>query len=152
MSTSTATPPRGWASRVAAIDNALYDAFGQRQIGLTYGAANQYRVVMEVTRAYLENADALKHLYVRSQRRRAGPAVGARHRRPAATCPPSINHQGQFPSVTLSFNLAPGKSLSDAVQAVQQAEARDPAPGQRAGRRSPGPRRPSSSHCPASRC
>jgi hydrophobe/amphiphile efflux-1 (HAE1) family protein len=103
------------------IDNAIYDAFGQRQISVTYGEANQYRVVMEVTPSYLEDAEALKKLYVRSSSGGLVPlgAVTTTSRGNVAT---SINHQGQFPSVTLSFNLAPGKSLSDAVQAVQDAE------------------------------
>ncbi|HZX44013.1 MAG TPA: efflux RND transporter permease subunit, partial [Myxococcaceae bacterium] len=106
---------------VAAIDNALYDAYGQRQIGLTYGVANQYRQVMEVTQPYLENEESLKHLYVRSQSGGLVP-LSALVSITRGNLPTSINHQGQFPSVTLSFNLAPGKSLSDAVQAVQQAE------------------------------
>jgi len=106
---------------VAAIDNALYDAYGQRQIGLTYGVANQYRQVMEVTQPYLENEDSLKNLYVRSQSGGLVP-LSALTSVSRGNLPTSINHQGQFPSVTLSFNLAPGKSLSDAVQAVQGAE------------------------------
>ncbi|HET6981396.1 MAG TPA: efflux RND transporter permease subunit, partial [Myxococcaceae bacterium] len=107
---------------VAAIDNALYDAYGQRQIGLTYGVANQYRQVMEVTQPYLENADSLKNLYVRTQTGGLVP-LSALVTITRGNLPTSINHQGQFPSVTLSFNLAPGKSLGDAVQAVQAAEA-----------------------------
>jgi multidrug efflux pump len=107
---------------VAAIDNALYDAYGQRQIGLTYGVANQYRQVMEVTQAYLEDEDSLKHLYVRTQTGGLVP-LSAVTTVTRGNLPTSINHQGQFPSVTISFNLPPGKSLSDAVQAVEQAEA-----------------------------
>ena len=106
---------------VAAIDSALYDAFGQRQIGLTYGVANQYRQVMEVTPQYLENEESLKHLYVRSQTGGLVP-LSALTTVSRGNLPTTINHQGQFPSVTLSFNLPPGKSLSDAVKAVQQAE------------------------------
>ena len=104
------------------IDNALYDAFGQRQISVTYGQANQYRVVMEVTPAYLEDVDTLKVLYVRSSSGGLVP-LSALTTVTRGNLPTSINHQGQFPSVTLSFNLAPGKSLSDAVKAVQDAEA-----------------------------
>ena len=104
------------------IDNALYDAFGQRQIGVTYGQANQYRLVMEVAPAYLEDEDSLNHLYVRSKTGGLVP-LSALTTVSRGTLPTSINHQGQFPSVTLSFNLAPGKSLSDAVAAVQRAEA-----------------------------
>jgi len=107
---------------VSAIDNALYDAYGQRQIGLTYGVANQYRQVMEVTQPYLENEESLKNLYVRTQSGGLVP-LSALTSVSRGNLPPSINHQGQFPSVTLSFNLAPGKALSDAVRAVQKAEA-----------------------------
>ena len=107
---------------VSAIDNALYDAYGQRQIGLTYGVANQYRQVMEVTQPYLENVDSLKNLYVRTQTGGLVP-LSALTTVTRGNLPTSINHQGQFPSVTISFNLPPGKSLSDAVKAVQQAEA-----------------------------
>jgi len=107
---------------VAAIDSALYDAYGQRQIGLTYGVANQYRQVMEVTQPYLENEESLKNLYVRAQGGGLVP-LSALTSVSRGNLPTSINHQGQFPSVTLSFNLAPGKALSDAVRAVQNAEA-----------------------------
>src|SRR5262249_58053770 len=107
---------------VAPIDNALYDAFGQRQIGLTYGQANTYRQVMEVTQPYLQSEESLKNLYVRSQSGGLVP-LSALTTVTRGNLPTSINHQGQFPSVTISFNLAPGKSLSDAVKAVQQAEA-----------------------------
>ena len=103
------------------VDNALYDAFGQRQISVTYGQANQYRVVMEVTPAYLEDEETLKKLYVRSSSGGLVP-LAALTTVSRGNLPTSINHQGQFPSVTLSFNLAPGKSLSDAVKVVQQAE------------------------------
>jgi hydrophobe/amphiphile efflux-1 (HAE1) family protein len=103
------------------IDNVIYDAFGQRQISVTYGVANQYRVVMEVTPAYLSDEEALKKLYVRSTSGGLVPlsAVTTMSRGNVST---SINHQGQFPSVTLSFNLAPGTSLSDAVQAIENAK------------------------------
>jgi hydrophobic/amphiphilic exporter-1 (mainly G- bacteria), HAE1 family len=103
------------------IDNVVYDAFGQRQISITYGVANQYRVVMEVTPAYLGDEEALKKLYVRSSTGGLVPlsAVTTMSRGNIAT---SINHQGQFPSVTLSFNLAPGKSLSEAVRAIENAK------------------------------
>jgi hydrophobic/amphiphilic exporter-1 (mainly G- bacteria), HAE1 family len=103
------------------IDNVIYDAFGQRQISVTYGVANQYRVVMEVTPAYLSDEEALRKLYVRSTSGGLVPlnAVTTMSRGNVST---SINHQGQFPSVTLSFNLAPGKSLSDAVRAIEDAK------------------------------
>ncbi|HUM12171.1 MAG TPA: multidrug efflux RND transporter permease subunit [Myxococcaceae bacterium] len=103
------------------IDAALYDAFGQRQISVTYGAANQYRVVMEVTPAYLEDEQTLRKLYVRSSSGGLVP-LSALTTMTRGNLPTAINHQGQFPSVTLSFNLAPGKSLGDAVTAVLAAE------------------------------
>ena len=103
------------------IDAALYDAFGQRQISVTYGAANQYRVVMEVTPAYLEDEQTLRKLYVRSSSGGLVP-LSALTTMARGNLPTAINHQGQFPSVTLSFNLAPGKSLGDAVTAVLAAE------------------------------
>ncbi|MGZ6140866.1 MAG: efflux RND transporter permease subunit, partial [Myxococcaceae bacterium] len=103
------------------IDAALYDAFGQRQISVTYGVANQYRVVMEVTPAYLEDEQTLQKLYVRSSSGGLVP-LSALTTMTRGNLPTAINHQGQFPSVTLSFNLAPGKSLGDAVTAVLAAE------------------------------
>ena len=103
------------------IDAALYDAFGQRQISVTYGTANQYRVVMEVTPAYLEDEQTLQKLYVRSSSGGLVP-LSALTTMTRGNLPTAINHQGQFPSVTLSFNLAPGKSLGDAVTAVIAAE------------------------------
>ena len=103
------------------IDAALYDAFGQRQISVTYGQANQYRVVMEVTPAYLQDEQTLQKLYVRSSSGGLVP-LSALTTMTRGNLPTAINHQGQFPSVTLSFNLAPGKSLGDAVTAVLAAE------------------------------
>ena len=120
------TIDRDTASRLGVlprdIDNALYDAFGQRQISVTYGEANQYRVVMEVTPAYLGDEDSLGKLYVRSSTGGLVP-LSALTTMSRGNVPTSINHQGQFPSVTMSFNLAPDKSLGDAVTAIQKAEA-----------------------------
>ncbi|MGO9829774.1 MAG: multidrug efflux RND transporter permease subunit [Myxococcaceae bacterium] len=103
------------------IDDTLYDAYGQRQVATRYTQLNQYRVVLEVKPEYLESPDALDDLYVRSA---AGGLVplGAVTKRGPSTVPLAINHQGQFPSITLSFNLAPGKSLSDAVASIQKAK------------------------------
>jgi hydrophobe/amphiphile efflux-1 (HAE1) family protein len=104
------------------IDDTLYDAYGQRQVATTYTQLNQYRVVLEVKPEYLESPDGLDSLYVRSAAGGLVPLGALTVRRPS-TVPLAINHQGQFPAITLSFNLAPGKSLSDAVQAVQKAKA-----------------------------
>ena len=104
------------------IDDTLYDAFGQRQVATSYTELNQYRVVMEVKPQFLQTPDALNDVYVKGT---GGPGLTplssfAKTRR--AVTPLAINHQGQFPSVTLSFNLAPGKSLSDAIKEISAAE------------------------------
>jgi len=103
------------------IDDTLYDAYGQRQVATNYTQLNQYRVILEVKPQYLESPEALNSLYVRSAAGGLVPLGALSAARPS-TVPLAINHQGQFPSVTLSFNLAPGKSLSDAVNAIQQAK------------------------------
>ena len=105
---------------LADIDNTLYDAFGQRQVSTMYRPLNQYRVVMEVEPAFWQNPDALRHIYVR------GPAgaqipLSALYHYSSETTPLSVNHSGQFPSVTLSFNLEPGTSLGDVVPQVEEA-------------------------------
>ncbi len=116
---------RDTASRMgltpASIDNALYDAYGQRQIATMYGPLNQYRVVIETKPEFQVGPESLGELYV------GGPA-GDQVPLPAIThssitfTPLAINHQGQFPSTTLSFNLAPGASLGDAMKAIDLAE------------------------------
>ncbi len=116
---------RDTASRLgilpAAIDSTLYDAFGQRQISTIYTQLNQYHVVLEVSPQFAENPDSLKNLYVASSTGTQVPLSAFSHieRRNAAL---AINHQGQFPVVTLSFNLAPGASLGDATTAIDAAE------------------------------
>ena len=103
------------------IDEALYDAFGQRQVAVLYTESNQYRVVLEVLPAQQQAPDALNHLYVHT----AGGGITALRslvKFKTAATPLSINHQGQMPSVTLSFNLAPGVALGQAVAAIQRAE------------------------------
>jgi multidrug efflux pump len=117
---------RATASRLGVtqqiIDDTLYDAFGQRQVSTIYRRLNQYHVVMEVDPRFSQDPDGLKHLYVPSNN---GPQVPlstfARYAR--STAPLSINHQGQFPSATISFNLAPGYSLGNAVSQIHQAQA-----------------------------
>jgi hydrophobic/amphiphilic exporter-1 (mainly G- bacteria), HAE1 family len=101
------------------IENTLYDAFGQRQVSTIYTSTNEYWVVMELLPQYQADVDALGKLWVRSQR---GPLV------PLSTVakfrysvgPVTVNHSGQLPSVTLSFNLAPGTSLGTALAEVQR--------------------------------
>ncbi len=106
---------------VADIANALYSAFGQRQIATLFTQANQYRVVLEVDPSRGEGLGALETTYVPS--RDGGPVllstVATVTQRPT---PLLVNHQGQFPSATVSFNLAPGASLGDAVAAIERAQ------------------------------
>jgi hydrophobe/amphiphile efflux-1 (HAE1) family protein len=121
------TIDRDTASRLGvtpqAIDDALYDAYGQRQVATSFTAQNYYRVVLEATPEYQRGPDQLSRLYVRST---TGAVVPLRAVASFSTglIPLGITHQGQFPSVTLSFNLAPGKALGDAVRAVQEVQAR----------------------------
>ncbi|HKW24840.1 MAG TPA: efflux RND transporter permease subunit, partial [Terriglobales bacterium] len=103
------------------IDNALYDAFGQRQVSTMYQQLNQYHVVMEVGPRFQRNPEALQRIYVRSSSGTEVPLSAFARFEPSNT-PLAVNHQGQFPSVTLSFNLAPGISLSQATDAIQGAE------------------------------
>jgi multidrug efflux pump len=103
------------------IDDTLYDAFGQRQVSTIFTQLNQYHVVLEVLPAFQENPDALKSIYVKSATGAQVP-LSAFTRFEATTTPLAVNHQGQFPSVTLSFNLAPGESLGAAVKSIQRVE------------------------------
>ncbi len=104
-----------------AIDNTLYDAFGQRQVSVMYTQLNQYHVVMEVAPQYWQNPDGLKFLYVAGNNAQQVPLSAIAHYAPSNTAL-SVNHQGQFPSVTISFNLPVGTSLSQAVPVIEQAE------------------------------
>ena len=104
-----------------AIDNTLYDAFGQRQVSTMYTPLNQYHVVMEADPSYWQSPDGLRYVYVRADDGKEVP-LGAFTHYAAATAPLAVNHQGQVPSVTISFNLAPGIALGDAVTEIQSAE------------------------------
>jgi multidrug efflux pump len=105
------------------IDNTLYDAFGQRQVSTIFSQANQYRVVLEADPAWQADPAALTALRVPGTRGAQVPLSSiARISRTIA--PLAITHQAQFPAVTISFNLAPGRSLSGAVDAIADAEAR----------------------------
>jgi len=105
-----------------AIDDILYDAFGQRQISTIFTQLNQYRVILEVKPEFQQSPEALKQIYVKST---AGDPVplSAFVSFETVSAPLSISHQGQFPAVTLSFNLAPNVALGDAVTAIHAAEA-----------------------------
>jgi len=103
------------------VDDTLYDAFGQRPVSTIYRPLNQYRVVLEVAPEFQQNPDALKALYVKSSTGQQVP-LSAISRFVPSTTPLAVSHQGFFPSVTLSFNLAPGVALGDAVATIQAAE------------------------------
>ncbi len=147
---ATLTIDRDTASRLgvlpADIDNTLYDAFGQRQVSTIFTQLNQYRVVLEVDPQFQQNPDSLKNIYVKSsaagQQASSGSAANISNtQQQTITAAPSpqvplsaftrfepgatalaINHQGQFPVVTISFNLAPGAALGDAVNAINKAK------------------------------
>ena len=104
------------------IDNTLYDAFGQRQVSTMFTPLNQYHVVMEVAPPFWQNPDGLGHIFVRSGTNEMVPLSEITHYSPS-TAPLAVNHSGQFPSVTISFNLPPGVALGTAVDAVQKAQA-----------------------------
>ncbi len=101
-----------------AIDNALYDAFGQRQISTLFTQLNQYHVILETLPDFQRNPSKLNDIYVLSTSGTAVP-LGAFTHFESGTAPLSINHQGQFPAVTISFNLAPGVALGEATKAIE---------------------------------
>jgi multidrug efflux pump len=105
------------------IDDALYDAFGQRQVSINYTLLNQYHVVMEVAPRFWQNPDTLKDIYVHTAGRAAVPLSAFTHYEPSSTSL-AVNHQSQFPAVTVSFNLAPGVSLGSAVTTIEAATRR----------------------------
>jgi hydrophobe/amphiphile efflux-1 (HAE1) family protein len=105
-----------------AIDDTLYDSFGQRQVATVFGQIDQHRVVLEVAPSYQEDASSLQKLYVRSTTSGQLVPLAALTKSEISVSPLTINHQDQFPSVTLSFNLAPGYSLGDALVAIQNME------------------------------
>jgi multidrug efflux pump len=102
------------------IDDALYNAFGQRQISTIFTQLNQYRVVLEVKPEYRQDPDALKQIYLRSAGGGQVPLSTFTAMEERAT-PLLVSHQGQFPAVTISFNLAPRVSLGAAVDVIEQA-------------------------------
>ena len=100
------------------IDNVLYDAFGQRFVSTIYEAINQYHVVMEVAPQFQQSPDTLKSVFVRSSTGSMVPLSAFTHFGPSNTSL-AVAHQGVWPSVTLSFNLAPGVSLGQATQVIE---------------------------------
>jgi multidrug efflux pump len=112
---------RDTASRLgltsAQIDNTLYDALGQRQVSTIFTQLNQYHVVMEIDPKFQRNPKELDSIYLTSSTGGQIPLSAFTHYEPT-TVPLIVNHQGQFPVVTISFNIAPGYSLGDAVDAI----------------------------------
>ena len=104
-----------------AIDNTLSTAFGQRQVSTTYTTLNQYHVVLEVAPQFQQSPDALKTIYVKSTTTGAEVPLSAISHFENQRIPLAVNHQGLSPSATLSFNLAPGISLSQATAALDRA-------------------------------
>jgi multidrug efflux pump len=116
---------RDTASRLGvnpqSIDEALYDAFGQRQVSTIYTPLNQYHVVMEVQHDFREHPDALEQVYVTSTNGAQVPLSSVARLTETSTTL-AVNHQSQFPAITLSFNLAPDVALGDAVDAIDAVE------------------------------
>jgi multidrug efflux pump len=140
---SNITIDRDTASRLGilpqAIDNTLYDAFGQRLVSTIFTQLNQYHVVLEVLPNFAQTPENLADIYIRPSSTTPNTGAPTANAATAATSgspvpittfthiqstntPLSVNHQGQFPVVTLSFNLAPGASLGEATKQIQQAE------------------------------
>src|SRR5262249_42081585 len=101
------------------LDNALYDAFGQRQISTMFTQLNQYRVVLEADPQFQRRPEDLQHVFLQSPQNGPIP-FSAFTRLETTTAPLAITHQGQFPVTTFSFNLAPDASLGSAVTAVEK--------------------------------
>jgi multidrug efflux pump len=120
---ATLTIDRDTASRLgifpADIDNTLYDAFGQRQVSTIFTQLNQYHVVLEVDNNFQQNPDSLKNIYVRSSTGQQVPLSAFTRFQPSSS-PLVISHQGQFPVVTVSFNLAPESSLGTATEEIDK--------------------------------
>jgi multidrug efflux pump len=106
---------------MADVDNTLYDAFGQRQVSTIFTQLNQYHVVMEVGQSFQTDPSTLNNLYVKSASGTQVPLSQLAHWQ-QGSAQLSIGHQGQFPATVVSFNLAPGKALGDAVLAVNRVE------------------------------
>jgi multidrug efflux pump len=109
---------------MADVDNTLYDAFGQRQVSTIFTQLNQYHVVMEVGQKFQTDPTTLNNLFVKSGNGTQVPLSQVAHWEQTTQAQLSIGHQGQFPSTVVSFNLAPGKALGDAVEAVKKVEQR----------------------------
>ncbi len=103
------------------MDTTLYNAFGQSQVATMYTTLNQYHVVMEVSPQFWQGPEGLNYIYVHPASGGVVPLSAVAHFEPRIA-PLAVNHQGQFPSVTISFNLAPGVALSEADRVIKGAE------------------------------
>jgi multidrug efflux pump len=108
--------------RVQDIDNSLNNSFSQRQISTIYGPRNQYRVILEVDRKYQRDPSDLNHVYVTGSQGTQVP-LSAVTRSERGNTPTTVNHQGQFPAVTITYNLAPNAPIEDVTVAMEQAVA-----------------------------
>ena len=108
--------------RVQDIDNSLNNSFSQRQISTIYGPRNQYRVILEVDRKYQRDPSDLNHVYVTGSEGTQVP-LSAVTRSERGNTPTTVNHQGQFPAVTITYNLAPNAPIEDVTVAIEQAVA-----------------------------
>jgi len=119
------TYDRATASRLGItpqmLDNSLYEAFGQAQVSTMYTAINQYHVVLEVEPKFWDSPVNLSDVYIRASQGKVVPLSAVAHYEPS-TAPLAVNHQGQYPSVTISFNTAPGVALSQASTAILEME------------------------------
>src|SRR5208282_4590464 len=106
---------------ITTIEQTLYDAFGQPYIAQLYGPLNTFHIILEVAPQYQQDVSALSRLYVHGAAAEMIPISQFAKLEPTPAAV-SVNHQGQFPSVTLSFNLRPGVSLGQAVEMIEQAE------------------------------
>lgn len=102
------------------IDSTLYSAFGQRQVSIMYGEKNQYRVILEADPDFQQDANALNKIFVTAPGGKSIPLSAIAHYE-RVNVPLSVNHQGQFAAVTISFNLSPGVTLDDATTTIEQA-------------------------------
>jgi multidrug efflux pump subunit AcrB len=108
--------------QMADVDNTLNDAFGQRQVSVIYKGINQYHVILEIAPGAQQDPEALNSIYVPSNTAKLVPLSAFAHFEPSNTAL-SVNHQGIFPAITISFNLAPGSSLGPAVEHIEEAKA-----------------------------
>jgi multidrug efflux pump len=119
------TYDRATASRLGItpqmLDNSLYEAFGQAQVSTMFTGINQYHVVLEVAPKFWQSPVNLSDVYIRAAQGKVVPLSAIAHYEPN-TAPLAVNHQGQYPSVTISFNLAPGIALSEATTAILATE------------------------------